>query len=87
MLESIGYGTYIFFAAFALVAFVFTWFFIPETRGKTLEEMDAVFGDSTAAEEKNRLFRIAQSLGIEEAEEAAFDEKKESALRMEMKEA
>jgi MFS family permease len=39
MLESIGFGTYIFFAAFALIAFVFTWFLIPETRGKSLEEM------------------------------------------------
>ena len=32
MLETIGYGTYIFFAAFALIAFVFTWFLIPETK-------------------------------------------------------
>lgn len=32
MLETIGYGTYIFFAAFAMIAFVFTWFLIPETK-------------------------------------------------------
>lgn len=32
MLETIGFGTYIFFAAFALIAFVFTWFLIPETK-------------------------------------------------------
>lgn len=75
MLETISYGTYFFFAAFALIAFLFTWFIIPETKGKTLEEMDAVFGDTTAHEEKTRLFNIAQSLGIEEAEAAAFDEK------------
>ncbi|KAF1846972.1 D-xylose-proton symporter [Cucurbitaria berberidis CBS 394.84] len=75
MLEKIGYGTYLFFAAFALIAFVFTWFLIPETKGKSLEEMDMVFGDTTAQEEKNRLFNIAQSLGLEEAEAAAYDEK------------
>lgn len=83
MLDSIGFGTYIFFAGFALVAFVFTWFCIPETRGKSLEEMDAVFGDSTAHEEKMRLFHIAQSLGIREAEEAALDEKPVKVLRKE----
>jgi MFS family permease len=75
MLETIGYGTYIFFAAFALIAFFFTWFFIPETKGKSLEEMDVVFGDTTAHEEKTRLYTIAASLGLEEAEAAAYDEK------------
>lgn len=34
MLETIKWGTYIFFAAFCLIAFLFTYFFIPETRGK-----------------------------------------------------
>ncbi|KAL5119957.1 hypothetical protein ACEQ8H_002055 [Pleosporales sp. CAS-2024a] len=83
MLETIGYGTYLFFAAFAFIAFCFTWFLIPETKGKTLEHMDAVFGDSTAHEEKTRLFNIAQSLGLEEAENAALDEKPQKALQTE----
>ncbi|KAF1944743.1 D-xylose-proton symporter [Clathrospora elynae] len=83
MLESIGYGTYLFFAAFALIAFVFTWFLIPETKGKSLEEMDAVFGDTTAHEEKSRLYNIAQSLGLEEAEAAAYDEKPVKAIQTE----
>ena len=83
MLEKIGYGTYIFFAAFALLAFAFTWFFIPETRGKSLEEMDGVFGDSTAQEEKTRLVNIARGLGLEEAEEEAFDEKPAKAIHTE----
>jgi MFS family permease len=64
MLDTIGYGTYIFFAAFCLLAFVFTYFFIPETRGKSLEDMDAVFGDNAAHDEKARLFNIAADLGI-----------------------
>jgi hypothetical protein len=34
MLESITWGTYIFFAAFCLLALAFTFFCIPETRGK-----------------------------------------------------
>lgn len=34
MLDTITYGTYIFFAAFCLLALAFTFFCIPETRGK-----------------------------------------------------
>jgi hypothetical protein len=34
MLDTITYGTYIFFAAFCLLAMAFTYFCIPETRGK-----------------------------------------------------
>jgi sugar porter (SP) family MFS transporter len=83
MMESIGYGTYLFFSAFAAIAFAFTWFVIPETRGKSLEEMDAVFGDTTAHEEKTRLFNIAASLGLEEAQAAADDEKMEKHVQVE----
>ncbi|KAK8092276.1 uncharacterized protein PG998_015108 [Apiospora kogelbergensis] len=66
MLDRIGWGTYIFFAAFALIAFAFTYFFIPETRGKSLEDMDVVFGDTAAHEEKARLFDIAAQVGLVE---------------------
>lgn len=64
MLATIGYGTYIFFAVFCLLAFLFTYFFVPETKGKSLEDMDVVFGDMAAHEEKTRLFNIAAELGI-----------------------
>ncbi|KAL2060309.1 hypothetical protein VTL71DRAFT_9704 [Oculimacula yallundae] len=66
MLEKITWGTYIFFAAFCLLAFAFTYFFVPETCGKTLEDMDLVFGDTTAHEEKQRLRQIeAQLRGVQ----------------------
>jgi hypothetical protein len=45
MLEKLKFGTYIFFAAFCLIMFLWVLFFVPETRYKTLEEMDEVFGD------------------------------------------
>ncbi|KZL78095.1 D-xylose-proton symporter (hexose transporter) [Colletotrichum tofieldiae] len=64
MLETIGFGTYLFFAAFCALAFVMTYFFVPETRGKSLEEMDLVFGDTAAHEEKARLMAIAASVGL-----------------------
>jgi hypothetical protein len=65
MLEKITWGTYIFFAAFAMLAFAFVYFFVPETQGKTLEDMDLVFGDTDAHEEKERLRSIeAQLRGV-----------------------
>ncbi|KAJ5459818.1 uncharacterized protein N7458_001370 [Penicillium daleae] len=62
MLNSITYGTYIFFAAFCLLALAFTFFCIPETRGKTLEDMDLIFGDTAAHEEKERIKHIEAEL-------------------------
>ncbi|CEI67772.1 unnamed protein product [Fusarium venenatum] len=70
MLNTIGWGTYIFFAAFCLLAFFFTYFFVPETRGKSLEEMDALFGDTAAYEEKARLMDIASEIGLTDAHPA-----------------
>ena len=65
MLSTIKWGTYIFFAAFCLLAFAFTYFFVPETKGKSLEDMDLVFGDNAAHIEKAHLVRIAKSLRLE----------------------
>ncbi|KAG5808691.1 hypothetical protein H9Q74_014380 [Fusarium xylarioides] len=67
MLANLGWGTYIFFAAFCLLALLFTYFFVPETRGKSLEDMDLVFGDTASHEEKARLMEIASSMGLTEA--------------------
>lgn len=67
MLEKITWGTYIIFAAFALIALFFTYFFIPETRNRTLEEMDQVFGDVDASEDKGKLATVAQHANEEMA--------------------
>lgn len=39
-----GYGTYFIFGSFSFAMFVFVWFFIPETKGISLERMDELFG-------------------------------------------
>ena len=44
MLSNITWGTYIFFCVWCFLGGVFVLFFLPETKGKTLEEMDRVFG-------------------------------------------
>lgn len=52
MLEKLGFGTYVFFGSWCFIAAVWAYFLVPETMGKTLEEMDAVFGDYSSREEK-----------------------------------
>ncbi|CAL3966080.1 unnamed protein product [Diplocarpon coronariae] len=39
-----GYGTYFIFGSFCFSMFFFVWFFIPETKGLSLERMDDIFG-------------------------------------------
>ncbi|KAN0093537.1 general substrate transporter [Hyaloscypha variabilis] len=58
MMVSIGYGTFIFFACFCLLGAVFSFFFVPETSGKTLEEMDQVFKGNLGEEEIMVMQRI-----------------------------
>lgn len=44
MLDGLRWGTFIFFSAWCLIGGLFVIFFLPETKGKTLEEMDLIFG-------------------------------------------
>ena len=55
MLEKITWGTYIFFAAFCLLALAFTYFFVPETRGKVSQ---CSLGEDTRADLLCRLLKI-----------------------------
>jgi MFS family permease len=69
MLEKIPHGgTYFFFAGFAVLGFLSTYFFLPETRRVTLEEMDGIWGAKTSEEDR----RIADTVfrEIEAGEEA-----------------
>ncbi|OCF32106.1 monosaccharide transporter [Kwoniella heveanensis BCC8398] len=51
MIAGITYGTFLFFAAFSFLSALWTWFLCPETKGKTLEEMDVIFHNHAAHEE------------------------------------
>jgi hypothetical protein len=39
-----GYGMFFMFGSFCFIMGVFVWFFIPETKGISLEKMDELFG-------------------------------------------
>ena len=58
LVENTGFGAYVFFAVFCLLSLFWVYFFVPETAGKTLEEMDNVFGDDSSAGEEARRERI-----------------------------
>lgn len=67
MLASMKFGTYIFFAAFCGMGGVFVWLFVPETKNKTLEELDIYFGgdDQGIAEKDHERMRVIEErLGL-----------------------
>lgn len=47
---------------FCLLSGIWTFFFVKETNGKTLEEMDYVFGDSSSVADEERKRRIESQL-------------------------
>ena len=67
MLASMRYGTYIFFACFCAGGAIFVWVMVPETKNKTLEELNIYFwgeSDVLAAKDRERTRRIEESLGL-----------------------
>ncbi|OQE20523.1 hypothetical protein PENSTE_c013G03073 [Penicillium steckii] len=52
LVQDTGYGAYVFFAVFCILAGIWTYFFVPETMGRTLEQMDHVFKDNSNEAER-----------------------------------
>lgn len=55
----VALGTYVFFAIMCFLGVIWAWTFVPETKGKTLEELDDVFGDATGHEEHEVMRSVA----------------------------
>ncbi|KZM27816.1 uncharacterized protein EKO05_0011017 [Ascochyta rabiei] len=65
LLEKITYGTYILFGLLTFVGSGFIWFFVPETKRLSLEEMDIIFGsEGTAQKDQERMAEINQEIGL-----------------------
>ena len=66
MVAAMSYGTFIFFGVVCFLAAGFVWWFVPETKNLTLEEMDEIFGDEagTGHEDRQRMDRIYTELGL-----------------------
>lgn len=50
MISDLGYGAYFFFGSILVAMGVWSWGFVPETKGLSLEEMDALFSKSVSRE-------------------------------------
>ncbi|KAH9869049.1 hypothetical protein J1614_008126 [Plenodomus biglobosus] len=78
LLDKITYGTYILFGLLSFIGSAFIWFFVPETKRLSLEEMDIVFGsEGTALKDRERMEEINREIGlsvIAGAEPPRYDE-------------
>lgn len=67
MLRHMRYGTYIFFGLLTFLGAAFIYFYFPETKGLSLEEMDILFGSvGTAEREKERWREVHAEVGLTE---------------------
>nr|GAT54428.1 hexose transport-related protein [Mycena chlorophos] len=68
MLNVFKYGTYLFFLMFMLMGIAFAYWVLPETFGKSLEEMDFAFGSGEGQEDLARMERILVALESKDKE-------------------
>lgn len=73
MFEAWEWGTYIFFAVFLAGGIAWVWWFLPETKGATLEEMDRVFNSRTGHEDAAMLEQARRDVGLEIDGQDEFD--------------
>ncbi|KXT03881.1 hypothetical protein AC578_8958 [Pseudocercospora eumusae] len=67
MLTGMTYGTYLFFGILTFIGAAFIWWFFPETKNLSLEEMDVLFGSAGfAAADAERMREINREVGLEE---------------------
>lgn len=60
-----SYGAFIFFGIITTVAILYVYFLVPETQGRTLEEMDELFGSTGfAADDNATKLRIEHEIGL-----------------------
>jgi len=55
MISNIGYGTYLFFGSCTILMTIWAYFCVPETKGRTLESMDLLFGATSISYENELL--------------------------------
>lgn len=58
-------GTFFFFAGFAFLAGTWTYFCVPETKDRSLEQLDQLFHDKAGSTDNERRQRISERLAAE----------------------
>lgn len=79
MATGMGYGVYIFFATMLVFASVYAYFFIHETKGLRMDQMDELFGFARPGTDY-----AAKALDDEEADASGIGNKADTATRVEM---
>jgi hypothetical protein len=54
MIADIQYGTFLFFGSSVVCGMIFSYFFLPETKGVALEDMDIMFSSKGFASQKRK---------------------------------
>ncbi|VUC20747.1 unnamed protein product, partial [Clonostachys rosea] len=67
-IQETGFGAYVFLAVFCLGSFVWTYFCVPETNGKTLEEINQVFHGRTGTADIEKKARILNEILHEQSD-------------------
>ena len=62
MVIKLGWGTYLFFGMCCVAASVFSFFLVPETAHKSLEQISEVFGDHLINDEQELRRQIEQEV-------------------------
>ena len=65
MLAAWAWGTYIFFAVFLACGMVWVHFYLPETKGASLEDMDRVFTSHRGAADAALLTEARREVGLD----------------------
>ncbi|KAF7563401.1 hypothetical protein G7046_g740 [Stylonectria norvegica] len=71
LVQNTGFGAYVFFACFCFLSGVWTFYFVPETNGKKLEDMDAVFKDHSSTEDMETKTRMLADVVAEKTRNIA----------------
>lgn len=64
MFETLEWGTYIFFAGFLFVGIFWVWFYLPETKNATLEDMDRVFKSKAGGRDAVLMEEAQREVGL-----------------------
>ncbi|GAB1735718.1 hypothetical protein NU219Hw_g4280t1 [Hortaea werneckii] len=64
-IDTSQFGAFIFFGVVTTIGVIWVFFFVPETKGRTLEEMDEIFGQAGfAAADNERKAKIEHDIGL-----------------------
>jgi hypothetical protein len=87
MIADIQYGTFLFFGTSVVCGLTFSYFFLPETKGVSLEDMDIMFASKGFASQKRRNLDqvLTERREVLATEKTTFQEK--NAVQQEEKEA